>query len=155
MRRDAGSVLRSDARGAHREGGFTLIEMMVVIVIIGIIAGLAIVQLTSKADKAKAEQTKAMISQVASQIDMFKLEFNRYPNDLRELIEPPPDVDPKKWPPGGYLKKFPTDGWGEPFQYRRPGTRGQPYDLVSYGEDKREGGEGYAEDLWNHEAYRR
>jgi len=139
----------------RRDAGFTLIEMMVVIVIIGIIAGLAIVQLASRADKAKAEQTKAMISQVAGQIDQFKLEFNRYPNDLRELLEPPPDVDPKKWPPGGFLKKMPKDGWDREFIYRRPGTRGQPFDLISYGEDQREGGEGYAEDLWNHEAYRR
>lgn len=153
-RRD-GPVLRSDGRGGRREGGFTLIEMMVVIVIIGIIAGLAIVQLTSKADKAKAEQTKAMIQQIASQVDMFKLEFNRYPNDLRELVEMPPDIDQRKWPPGGFLKRYPKDAWDRDFRFQRPGTRGQPYDLISYGEDGREGGEGYAEDLWNHEAYRR
>lgn len=139
----------------RRDAGFTLIEMMVVIVIIGIIAALAIGGLASRADKAKAEQTKAQIAQLSARIEDFKLEFNRYPNDLRELMEPPPDIDPKKWPPGGFLNKMPRDGWSREFRYQRPGTRGQPFDLISYGEDGREGGEGYAEDLWNHEAYRR
>lgn len=137
------------------QAGFTLIEMMVVIVIIGIIAGLAIVQLSGRADKAKVEATKAMISQVGMALDNFKLDHNRYPVRLEELMNTPPDIDPKKWPPGGYLKKYPKDGWDREFIIRVPGTRGQPYDIVSMGEDGREGGEGYAEDLWNHEAYKR
>lgn len=137
------------------QAGFTLIEMMVVIVIIGIIAGLAIVQLSGRADKAKVEATKAMISQVCMALDNFKLDHNRYPVRLDELLAPPPDIDPRKWPPGGYLKRYPKDSWDNEFIVRVPGTRGQPYDVVSWGEDRREGGEGYAEDLWNHEAYKR
>ena len=137
------------------EGGFTLIEMMVVIVIIGLIAGLAIVQLSSRADKAKVETTRARLQMLGGAIDSFKLELNRYPERVEDVVFMPPDIDPKKWPPGGFLKVVPKDGWDEPFIYRRPGTRGQPYDLISYGEDKREGGEGYAEDLWNHEAYKK
>ena len=137
------------------EQGFTLIEMMVVIVIIGLIAGLAIVTLTNRAEKAKVSTTSAMIQTVSGAIDSFKLELNRYPERIEDLVFMPADVDQRKWPPGGFLKKVPKDGWDQPFIYRRPGTRGQPYDLISYGEDQREGGEGYAEDIWNHEAYKK
>jgi general secretion pathway protein G len=137
------------------EGGFTLIEMMVVIVIIGLIAGIAVVTLANRADKAKVEATKALIEQISTGIESFKLELNRYPDRIEDLMYMPPDIDPKKWPPGGFLKKLPKDGWDREFIYRRPGTRGQPYDLISYGEDGREGGESYAEDLWNHEAWKK
>ena len=137
------------------QAGFTLIEMMVVIVIIGIIAGLAIVQLSGRADKAKVEATKAKISAISQALDLFKLDHNRYPQRLEDLLTPPSDVDVKKWPPGGYLKQYPKDGWDREFRYQVPGTKGQPFDVISFGEDGREGGESYAEDLWNHEAYKR
>jgi general secretion pathway protein G len=139
----------------RRNAGFTLVEMMVVIVIIGILAAVLITQISGRADRAKVEATKAMISQVGQALDMFKLDLNRYPQRLDDLLVMPSDVDPKKWPPGGYLKKAPRDGWDREFLFRVPGTKGQPYDVVSLGEDGREGGEGYAEDLWNHEAYKR
>ena len=135
-----------------RRGGFTLVEMMVVIVIIGILAGLVIKQLSSRAEKAKVEASKAMISEVGQAVDLFKLELNKYPERLEDLLNMPPDIDPKKWHPGGFLKKFPRDGWDRDFIYRRPGTRGQPYDIISYGADGREGGEGFDEDLWNSDA---
>jgi general secretion pathway protein G len=139
-----------------RRAGFTLIEMMVVIVIIGIVAGLLIQQLSGRADRAKVEASKAMISQVSQAIDLFKLDHNKLPERIEDLLVMPPDVDPRKWPrEGSYLKKEPRDGWDRPLHYRKPGTKGQPYDLVSFGEDDREGGEGYGEDLWNHEMYKR
>jgi general secretion pathway protein G len=142
------------ARTALR-AGFTLVEMMVVIVIIGILATVLVTQLGGKADRAKVEATKAMIKQVSDALDLFKLDQNRYPRNLDDLMMQPPDIDPKKWPPGGYLKKAPRDAWDREFVLRVPGTKGQPYDLISLGEDGREGGEGYAEDLWNHDAYKR
>jgi general secretion pathway protein G len=153
-RRTAGLVRRSSNRKGS-EGGFTLVEMMVVIVIIGILAAVLIMQISGRADRAKVEATKAMIAQVSQALDMFKLDQNRYPIRLDDLMTQPSDVAPNKWPPGGYLKKFPRDGWDREFIYRIPGTKGQPFDVVSLGEDGREGGEGYAEDLWNHEAYKR
>jgi general secretion pathway protein G len=132
--------------------GFTLVEMMVVIVIIGILAGVLITQLSGRADRAKVEATKAMITQISAQLDLFKLDFNKYPARLEDLVTMPADVDPKKWPAGGFLRKYPKDGWDREFIYRVPGTRGQPYDVISLGEDGREGGEGYAEDIWNSDA---
>jgi general secretion pathway protein G len=139
------------------EAGFTLVEMMVVIVIIGILAAVLVTQISGRADRAKVEATKAMISQVSQALDMFKLDLQRYPEPPRldDLVFMPSYIDPKKWPQGGYLKKPARDGWDREFLYRVPGTGNQPYDIVSLGEDGREGGERYAEDLWNHASYKR
>ena len=142
-------------KAARRAGGFTLVEMMVVIVIIGILATVLITQIAGKADRAKVEATKAIIKQVGDAVEMFKLDHNKYPERLDDLMRMPAYVDARKWPPGGYLKKSPRDAWDRELYYRFPGTAGQPFDVVSFGEDGREGGEGYAEDLWNHEAYKR
>jgi len=139
----------------RRTSGFTLVEMMVVIVIIGILATVLITQISGRADKAKVEATKAIVKQVADAAEMFKLDHNRYPERLDDLMRMPAYVDGRKWPPGGYLKKLPRDGWDRELVYRVPGSAGQPLDVVSFGEDGREGGEGYAEDLWNHDAYKR
>lgn len=138
----------------RRNRGFTLVEMMVVIVIIGILAAVVIKQITGHAVKAKVEATKAMISEVDQAIALFKLNHNRYPEELIELLRMPADIDPASWIQGGYLKREPRDAWGEPLIYRHPGTGGQPFDLMSYGDDMREGGEGPAADLWNHDSWK-
>lgn len=137
----------SDRRRAV--SGFTLVEMMVVIVIIGILAAVVAGRVMVSGDKAKAEATKAMIENVSQALDLYKLDQNKYPARLEDLLNMTPDLDPKKWPPGGYLKKYPRDGWDREFIYRAPGTRGQPYDVISLGADGHEGGEGYDADLWN------
>jgi general secretion pathway protein G len=142
-------------KSRRRRAGFTLIEMMVVIVIIGLVAAVAVVVLTGRAEKAKVETTKALIEQISQQIEQFKLNHNRYPDKLEDLLRKPADIDPKQWPPGGYLKKEPKDGWGRDFIYRVPGTNGMPYDVISLGDDGREGGDGVAADLWNHDAAKR
>ena len=139
----------------RRVAGFTLVEMMVVIVIIGILATVLITQISGKADRAKVEASKAIIRQVADAVEMFKLDHDKYPERLDDLVRMPAYVDARKWSRGGYLKKSPRDGWDRELIYRFPGTGGQPFDVISLGEDGREGGEGYAEDLWNHEAYKR
>jgi len=147
--------MKTRARRRGRQGGFTLVEMMVVIVIIGILAAVVIKQVISHADKAKVEATKAMLSELDQTISLFKLNHNRYPENLEDLVSMPSYVEPGQYPRGGYLKRHPKDGWQNKFIYRTPGTNGQPYDIISLGEDGREGGDGYAEDLWNHEANRR
>ncbi len=133
----------------RRKGGFTLVEMMVVIVIIGILATVLITQIAGKSDRAKVEATRAMISQLAQALDLFKLDHNRYPDRLDDLVQPPAYIDQKKWPVGGYLKQFPRDGWDREFLYRPQGSQGLPYDIISLGEDGREGGLQYAEDITN------
>jgi general secretion pathway protein G len=136
----------------NRQSGFTLVEMMVVIVIIGILAAVVAGRVMVSGDKAKMEATKAQIENVSQALDLFKLDQNKYPTRLEDLQNMPPDVDPKKWPPGGYLRKAPRDGWDREFIYRVPGTRGQPYDIISLGADGREGGDGYDADIWNSDA---
>ncbi len=81
-------------------------------------------------------------------MEMFKLDHNRYPESLMDLYKMPSYVDPKKWPPGGYITEAPLDGWGHEFLLRFPGPDNSPFDIVSLGEDNREGGEGYAADLY-------
>ena len=134
--------------GRRREIGFTLVEMMVVIVIIGILATIVIVNISGKADLAKVKATEAILKQVGGQLELFKLTHNRYPQNLIDLVRMPPYVDPKEWPSGGYLTDAPLDGWGHEFIYRPQGAGGAPFDLMSLGEDFREGGEGPAADLW-------
>ena len=132
----------------RRDRGFTLVEMMVVIVIIGILATIVIVNISGKADIAKVKATEAIIKQVAGQVEMFKLAHNRYPEVLMDLVRQPAYVDPKDWPRGGYLTDPPVDGWGREFIYRPQGSNTSPFDLMSLGEDGREGGEGPAAEIY-------
>ena len=148
-------MLESNNRRRARNRGFTLVEMMVVIVIIGILAAVLIVQISGRAEKAKVTATKVMMKQVGDALDLFKLDHNVYPESLDHLTFQPPYVEAINWPPGGYLKKAPRDGWDREFEYRVPGTAGQPYDIISYGEDGQQGGDRFNADLWNHDAWQR
>ena len=131
----------------RRDRGFTLVEMMVVIVIIGILATIVIVNVSGKADVAKVKATEAILKQVSGQLEMFKLSHNRYPDQLMDLVRQPAYVDAKDWPRGGYLTDPPVDGWGRDLIYRPQGSNNSPFDLMSLGEDGREGGEGPAADI--------
>jgi general secretion pathway protein G len=131
-----------------RREGFTLVEMMVVIVIIGILAGIVIVNISGNADKAKVKMTETLLKQVGGQIELFHLNHSRYPDSLIDLVRQPAYIDVKEWPRGGYLMETPHDGWGNELFYRPQGTGGLPFDLMSYGEDGKEGGDGLAGDLW-------
>jgi general secretion pathway protein G len=132
----------------RRRRGFTLVEMMVVIVIIGILATVVIVNISGKSDVAKVKATEALLKQIGGQMELFKLNHNRYPENLMDLYKMPSYIDPKTWPPGGYLLEPPLDGWGHEFLLRFPGPDNAPYDIISLGEDNREGGEGFAADLY-------
>ena len=132
----------------RRAAGFTLVEMMVVIVIIGILATVVIVNISGHADKAKVNATQALLKIVGNQLEAFKLNHNRYPQNLMDLVVMPPYVDIKDWPRGGYFIDPPLDGWGHEFIYRPQGSGTNPFDLMSLGEDGKEGGEGPAADLW-------
>ena len=127
--------------------GFTLIELIVVVIIIGLLAGLVVPQFIKQEEKATAKAAKAQIELFGTALDTFRLDVGRYPTTqegLQALNLKPGGVD--RWD-GPYLKKdVPSDPWGKPYIYKSPGDHG-PYDILSYGADGVAGGEGVNEDV--------
>ncbi len=129
-------------------GGFTLIEMMVVIVILGVLALVLVVSFAGKDDKAKKAATRSIIEQVSNQIEEFKMDHGQYPQSLEELRRRPGFVSDDDWT-GPYLKKKPKDGWGREFHYESPGPDGYGFQIYSLGADDQPGGKGFDADLSN------
>jgi general secretion pathway protein G len=139
----------------RKECGFTLVEIMVVIVIIGILATVFLTQISGQADKARVDATKALIVVISGRLDLFKLNEGRYPDRLEDLVSKPAYA--RNWPKGGYLKEQQLkDAWGRDFIYNIPSRyEDEYYDLISYGADGQEGGEGDNEDIWNHDKWKK
>jgi len=138
-----------ERRKIKREKGFTLIEILVVVIIIGLLAALVGPKLFGKVGIAKQSAAKAQIELFGTALDTFRLDVGRYPTaeeGLKALREKPSGVE--GWQ-GPYLpKEIPIDPWGTPYVYKSPGEHGD-YDLISYGLDKVEGGEGENQDIVN------
>ena len=136
----------------RRQGGFTLIEIMVVVVILGILAALVVPQVMNRPDQAKVTVAKGDIKAIGAALDMYKLDNYSYPSTqqgLGALVEKPGgNPQPKNWNRDGYLKRVPKDPWGNEYQYLSPGTQGQ-YDLYSYGADGKQGGSDLNADIGN------
>ena len=132
--------------------GFTLIEIMVVIVILALLAALVGPKIMGRTDDAKIETTKTQIRNMESALKLYKLDNGVYPSTeqgLNSLVtKPTVGVIPKNYKEGGYLesKNVPKDGWGNDFLYVSPGEHGD-YDLYSYGADGAKGGEGKNADI--------
>jgi general secretion pathway protein G len=134
--------------------GFTLIELMVVIVILGILAGLIIPRIMGRPDEARQTKARIMIEGIETAMKLYRLDNGFYPTTeqgLRALVEASTIQPlPRNWREGGYLEKgkVPKDPWGNDFVYLCPGTQGE-FDLISYGADGQPGGEGKNKDITN------
>jgi len=140
--------------GRQRGGnsGFTLIELMVVIVILGILAGLIIPRIMGRPEEARQMKARVQIESIETSLRLYKLDNGSYPSTeqgLQALVELPTVGQlPKAWREGGYLEKgqVPKDPWGNEYVYLSPGVHGE-YDLSSYGADGQPGGEGKDKDI--------
>ncbi|ENW97044.1 type II secretion system major pseudopilin GspG [Acinetobacter sp. NIPH 298] len=142
---------RSSAARMNRASGFTLIEVMVVIVILGVLAALIVPNVMGRGEKAKVDTTSITLKGVAGALDQYKLDNGRYPSmqdgGLDALVNQPASA--KNWLPGGYVKGgYPKDSWENDLQYVMPGREGRSFDLYSFGADGKEGGEGNDADIY-------
>ena len=135
----------------RRQNGFTLLEMLVVMVIIGLLAGLVGPRLFGKVDSSKVQTARTQIKMLKSAMGILQLDLGVLPNGeqgLKWLTEAPPNEPLRSQWKGPYIDgKLPLDPWGNPFVFAVPGPGGQPFAIVSYGADGKEGGEGLAADL--------
>jgi general secretion pathway protein G len=133
-----------------RSAGFTLIEILVVIVILGILAALVVPRVLERPDEARVIAAKSDIATIMQALKLYRLDNQRYPTTeqgLNALVALPtiPPVPPN-WKPGGYLDRLPKDPWGQPYQYLNPGLRGE-IDVYSFGADGQPGGTGNDTDI--------
>jgi general secretion pathway protein G len=137
---------------SHREGGFTLVEMLVVIAIIGLVMGLVGPRVLNSLGEAKVKAAKLQIENFGSSLDLFYLDVGRYPSVSEGLVALTQRPENAPVWNGPYLKNgsVPADPWGHPYIYRAPGDKG-PYQIVSLGSDGQEGGSGTAADISNGE----
>jgi general secretion pathway protein G len=135
---------------AARTPGFTLLELLVVVVIIGLLAGFVAPRYLGQVGKSEVNVAKAQLDALEKALDQYRLDTGRYPSaelGLKALVERP--ADEPKWN-GPYLRKaIPLDPWGKPYLYRFPGEKAE-FDLLSFGKDGQPGGSGENADITNH-----
>ena len=155
-RREPGDTPIPSRWDGRRSAGFTLIEIMAVVLIMGLLMGLVGVSVFSQVDKARVVTTRAKISQLENALEFFRMDNSRYPSSeegLQALLDEPPDA--RSYPPGGYLQKPEAllDPWNEPFQYRSPGENNErTFDIWSQGADSAAGGSDLDSDIGNWDA---
>jgi general secretion pathway protein G len=144
--------MKTISRQRARQGGFTLIEIMVVVVILGILAAIVVPNIMDAPDKARVTKAKQDLRVLESALELYKLDNFNYPSSQQglEALVAPPSGDPPapNWKQGGYIKALPKDPWGNPYQYLYPGTHGE-IDLFSFGADGKPGGDGVSADIGN------
>jgi len=143
-----------NASTRHPETGFTLIEIMVVIVILGVLAALVVPKVLSRPDEARVLAARQDINTLQQALKLYRLDNLRYPSTeqgLSALVKKPAlSPAPKNWNPRGYIERLPKDPWGNPYQYLNPGLRAE-IDVYSLGSDGQTGGEASDADIGNWE----
>ena len=135
-----------------RAAGFTLVELMVAIVIIGLLSTVVMINVMPSQDRAMTEKARADISVLEQAMETYRLDNLRYPSTaqgLDALLKAPAGLArPERYRNGGYIRRLPDDPWGNAYQYRQPGRDGS-FDVFSFGADGVEGGEGNDADIGN------
>jgi general secretion pathway protein G len=134
-----------------RVAGFTLIEIMVVVVILAILGSLVVPKILENVDKARVTKAQSDIRAIATALDLFRLDNFRYPTSEQGLdaLVKQPDASFTNYRTGGYLPAVPKDPWGNPYTYTSPGKNGRDYEIESLGRDGKPGGERYDADISN------
>lgn len=135
--------------GQRRESGFTLIEVMVVVVILGILASVVVVRVMDKPDEARIIKARQDILSIEAALGFYKLDNHVYPSTdegIEALVNKPASA--RNWKQGGYVARLPKDPWNTQYQYLNPGAHGR-IDIYSLGADKQPGGEGINADIGN------
>lgn len=147
--------MECNVRNATQSGpqrGFTLLEVMVVVVILGILAVLVAPKIISRPDEARAVAAKQDVASLMQALKLYRLDNQRYPATEQGLqalvVKPTTSPLPPNWKNGGYIERLPKDPWGSPYQYLNPGVRGE-IDVFSLGADGAPGGEGNDADIGN------
>jgi general secretion pathway protein G len=143
------TVLRG--RSFRSESGFTLLEIMVVVVIIGLLAAIVAPKLIGNIDTAQVNRAKQDIRSIETALNLYRLDNFKYPTTdqgLQALVTNPGETVAPNWKPGGYLPRLPRDPWNNPYHYRYPGQHGD-FDVWTYGADGKEGGDGTNADIGN------
>lgn len=143
---DMGRPLHRQVMRRRAEDGFTLVELMVVIVIIGLLATVVLINVLPSQDKAMATKARADIATLEQAMDMYRLDNFSYPSDLNALVSAPAGSDAARYRSGGYVKNLPSDPWNRPYQLAVPG-KGGPFDIYSLGADGAPGGTGENADI--------
>jgi len=139
------------ARHSLNQRGFTLIEIMVVVIIIGILAAIVAPNVIGRVDDAQITKAKAEISNIENAMKFYRLDNFAYPTTeqgIDALVTRPQDPNIRNWKPGGYLDRMPKDPWGNPYLYLNPGNNGE-IDIYTLGRDGTPGGEGLDTDIGN------
>lgn len=143
-------------RGAPRDDGFSLLELMVVVVILSILALVIVPRVIDRPDQARVARVHSDLATLESAVNLYKLDNLRYPTTeqgLEALVtRPASEPAPRNWAQGGYIDRLPTDPWGNDYMYLSPGVHGE-FDIFSFGADGQQGGEGANADIgtWNRE----
>jgi general secretion pathway protein G len=140
--------MKSLGNRIRRAAGFTLIELMVVLVIIGVLAALIVPNVLNRADDARVTAARTDVNNLMQALKLYRLDNQRYPSGEQGLgalvVRPTTQPVPPNWKP--YLEKLPNDPWGRPYQYLNPGVKGE-IDVMSLGADGQPGGEGTDADI--------
>lgn len=138
-----------------RQKGFTLIEILVVMVILGILAAIIVPKIMDRPDEARVVAAKSDIRAIMNALKLYRLDNSTYPSadqGLQALVHKPDTGNiPRNYRPGGYLERLPKDPWGNDYQYLNPGTHGE-VDVFSYGADGQPGGDGKNADIGSWDA---